>query len=324
MMKYPLKTVHGHSISTLESLLEDSCSAFDDFINLEEENIGGWSNINIRGKTSNFDFILKLPGILKEYETNPYAQQYRLAQYFSRLDLTPSAIEIGRLSDAAETPFYLIEYIEGKTYTKVTDATCDELLALKESLRMLRSQKPPKLRKFSSAIEYLVANHARVENHPWLSKATERSRDLLDQYSPLYSEVEIQTATIDRWSGELMHGDLWIPNVIFRPGHHAVLLDLEACAYGDHLYDLASLLEVHVNTATDKLPLLIHKEDYMNVNMLRPLVLSYVIDWSLERLLTMESGIIEPNLNTSTIYDMIVGYTREKIARLNDLLSYVK
>jgi aminoglycoside phosphotransferase (APT) family kinase protein len=283
--------------------------------------MGGWSNINIRGKTSDFDFILKVPGIMKEYDKNPYEQQHRLAQYFSKFDLTPSPIEIGRFSDAARTPFYLIEYIEGNTYSKVTDVREDELLALKESLRILRSQKPPNLRIFGSANEYLIANHSRVQHHPWLSRARVISQKLLDQYLQLYSKVEEQTTTIDSWSGKLMHGDLWIPNVIFRSGHHAILLDLEACAYGDPLYDLASLLEVHVNTVTEKLPLLIQKEDCMNVNLLRPVVLSYVIDWSLERLLSMESGIVEPNLNTTAIYNMLVAYTREKIDRLTTLIG---
>jgi len=320
MMKYPIKTVHGHSHSDLENLLEDSCNAFDDFINLDQISMGGWSNINIRGKSSGFDFVLKLPKTTIEFKHNPYEKLYKLALYFSRLDIAAHPIEIGRLSDSIGTPFYLVEYVNGTSYTEVTDASEVDLLSLKESLRILKEQRHSELPIYESPSDYLIANHEQVEDHVWLSKASMQTQSLLDKYDQLFPRVKNMTDILGYWSGEVMHGDLWIPNVVFRSEQNALLLDFEACACGDSRYDLSSLLEVHMNTAIENIPSLIQYEDIDMVNSLRPLVLSYVIDWSLERLLSMESGIIEPNLNTNEIRTMILGYAEEKINRLRSLL----
>jgi len=320
MMKYPIKTVHGHSHSDLENLLEDSCDAFNDFINIDQISMGGWSNINIRGNTSGYDFVLKLPKTTIEFKHNPYEKLYKIDLYFSRLDLAAHPIEIGRLSDSIGTPFYLVEYVDGTTHNEVAEASEDELLSLKESLRILKEQKPSGLPRYESPSDYLIANHEQVENHVWLSKASVQTQSLLDKYDLLFPRVKNMTDILGYWSGEVMHGDLWIPNVVFRSEQNALLLDFEVCAFGDSRYDLASLLEVHMNTTTENIPSLIQYEDIDMVNSLRPLVLSYVIDWSLERLLSMESGIIEPNLNTKEIRTIILGYVEEKIDRLRSLL----
>ena len=319
-MKYPINTVHGHSLSVLEGLLEDSCTKFDDFINLEQINMGGWSNINIRGKSSEFDFVLKLPGSIEKFEENPYDALYNLALYFSKFDLTAPPIEVGRLSDSFETPFYLIEYIDGNSHSVVSDVSEDELLSLKETLRIFRDQKPPNLPTYKTPTDHLVTHHVPVENHVWLPKASTETQILLNQFTSLFSKVETQTNNLCKWSGDLMHGDLWIPNVIFRSNQNALLLDLEACSFGDPRYDLASLLEVHVNSSVESIPSLIQKEDIEMIKSHRPVVLSYVIDWCLERLLSMESGIMEPNLSREELHTMIVGYAQEKIDRLRFLL----
>jgi len=320
MMKYPIKTVHGHSHSDLENLLEDSCDAFNDFINIDQISMGGWSNINIRGNTSGYDFVLKLPKTTIEFKHNPYEKLYKIDLYFSRLDLAAHPIEIGRLSDSIGTPFYLVEYVDGTTHNEVAEASEDELLSLKESLRILKEQKPSGLPRYESPSDYLIANHKQVENHVWLSKASMQTQSLLEKYDFLFPRVKNMTDILGYWSGEVMHGDLWIPNVVFRSEQNALLLDFEVCAFGDSHYDLASLLEVHMNITTENIPSLIQYEDIDMVNSLRPLVLSYVIDWSLERLLSMESGIIEPNLNTKEIRTIILGYVEEKIDRLRSLL----
>jgi len=283
--------------------------------------MGGWSNINIRGKSSDFDFVLKLPGSTEKFEENPYDAQYNLALYFSKLDLTAPPIEVGRLSDSAETPFYLMEYIDGNSHSVVSDVSEDELLSLKETLRILRNQKPPNLPTYNKPTDHLVAHHETVENHVWLHRASKKTQILLNQFTSLFSKVNAQTNNLCKWSGELMHGDLWIPNVIFRSDQNALLLDLEACSFGDPRYDLASLLEVHVNSSVESIPALINEEDIEMIKSHRPMVLSYVIDWCFERLLSMESGIMESNLNREELHTMIVGYAQEKIDRLRFLLS---
>lgn len=319
-MKYPLETVHGHSRSRLEDLLENSCDAFDKSVLLEPISLGGWSNINILGKSSGFEFVLKLPWITEEYEINPYDQLHDLSLFFSRIGLTAPPIEVGRLSDSSKTPFFLVEYVDGTTYSSFTDVSEDELLSLKKSHRLLKKQKPHGIPKYESPLDYLTANHAQVENHSWLPRVSKQTRTLIDQYDSLLPQVQSMNEVIGYWSRETMHGDLWLPNIVFHPERKALLLDFEACAIGDSRYDLAYLLEAHVDRSTENIPTLIEDEDIDFVNSLRPLALAYVIDWSLSRLLSMESGIVEQNLSTQEIHTMILGYAREKIGRLKFLL----
>jgi len=320
MMKYPLEIVHGHSRSELEDLLENSCDAFDKSVSLQPISLGGWSNINIRGRSSGFEFVLKLPWITEEYETNPYYQLYNLSLFFSRKGLTASPIEVGRLSDSSKTPFFLMEYVDGTTYSSITDASDDELHSLKESHRLLKKQKPPDIPIYESPLDYLIANHEQVETHSWLPRASKQIQTLIAQYDSLLPQIKSLNEVIGYWSRETMHGDLWAPNIVFNPERKALLLDFEACAIGDSRYDLAYLLEVHVDRSTENIPSLIEDEDIDFVNSLRPLVLAYVIDWSLSRLLSMESGIVEQNLSTHEIHTMIHGYVHEKISRLKFLL----
>ena len=320
MMKYPLKTVHGLSHTKLQDLLEHSCDAFDKSVSLEPVSLGGWSNINIRGRSSGIEFVLKLPWIIEENERNPYDLLYHLSLYFSRLDLAVPPIEVGRLSDSSETPFFLVEYVDGTTYSSITDASEDELLSLRQSHRLFTKQKLLGIPAFESPLDYLTANHAQVENHSWLSTASTQTRTLIDKYDSLLSQVKSMNEVIGYWSRETMHGDLWAPNIVFHPERKVLFLDLEACAIGDSRYDLAYLLEAHVDRRTENIPTLIEDANIDFVNSLRPLVSAYVIDWSLCRLLSMESGVVEPNLNSQKIHTMILGYAREKIVRLKFLL----
>ncbi|TFG28624.1 hypothetical protein EU528_10915 [Candidatus Thorarchaeota archaeon] len=317
MLEYPIKSVHGHTLSELEDILEDSCDSFDDIVVLESTSQGGWSNINIRGSASGLDFILKLPWSTEKYLSNPYERLYKLGLQFARLNIASHPIEVGRLDDSCGTPFFLIEYVDGTTRSTLTDANEDEIHSLKESLRILKEQKPSGIPKYESPSDYLLANHEQVDNHPWLRRASDEAILLLDKYNSLFPKVESAMDIIGYWSGDVMHGDLWIPNIVFRKSSEVLLLDFDACAYGDSRYDLTRLIE---GDELDDVPMLIPDEDLNFVNSLRPLVLSYVIDWSINRLLSMESGIVESNLNTIELRQAIIGHTKEKIARLTTLL----
>ena len=58
MMKRQLSSIHGHNITELERMLQDSCELFDRSVFLERESLGGWENINIRGNYDDFEFML--------------------------------------------------------------------------------------------------------------------------------------------------------------------------------------------------------------------------------------------------------------------------
>ena len=317
-MYYPIKTVHGHTLSELEYILEDSCNSFDDIVILESTSLGGWMNVNIRGTSSDFDFVLKLPWTTEKLESNPYDFLYKLQAQFAKLNITPHPIEVGRLKDSSETPFFLIEYVSGTAHSKIADANEDELLSLKESLRKLKKEKPSGIPKYASPTDFLVANHEQVENHSWLLRASEETKTLLTEYNSLFPKIESRMDILGSWSGDVMHGDLWIPNILFRDSVEALILDFDMCAYGDSRYDLCRLMEGE--DIEENIPSLIPNEDLRFINSLRPLAVAFIVDWSIERLLSMESGVVEPILNTNEIRAGILRYAEEKINRLKILL----
>ncbi|TFH01079.1 MAG: aminoglycoside phosphotransferase family protein [Candidatus Thorarchaeota archaeon] len=320
MMKYPLKIVHGCTLSELEGFLKESCDIFDKSVSLEPTSLGGWSNVNFRGRSSGIEFVLKLPWSTEVFDSNPYNPIYDLSLFFSRLDIASPPLEVGRLPNSSETPFCIVEYIPGTSLPSIGKANENDLLSLKKSHQILKREKPPNIPKYESPFNYFNAIRSPVEEHDWLSKASTETLDILNQYELLLPSVVSSIEIIGYWSGETMHGDLWIPNIIFRSKRNALLLDLEACATGDSRYDLAYLLEAHESASIKEIPLLFEDEDVNFINSLRPLALTSVIDWSITRLLSMESGIVEQNLNTPNIYSMILGYVREKIVRLGFLL----
>lgn len=317
-MKYPITTVHGHTHSELEDILEDSCDVFDDSVVLEQSSMGGWSNINIRGSCSDFKFVLKLPWSNGPYPQNPYEQLYRLTVHYARLNITPYPIEVGRLKDSTSTPYLLMEYAEGTMLSSIMDANSEQIISLKESLRILRSEKPKAIPQFRTPAEYLATIHNKAESNPQLSVASLEVQSIIETYTPLFHQTETLVDILGYWNGDVMHGDLWIPNILFRPGQEALLLDLDACAYGDSRYDLSYLTE---GKQLAQVPQLIDENDINFVDSLRPLVLSCLIDWCIDRLLSMEAGIVERNLNTPKIRKAVIDYTNSKIDRLSELFS---
>lgn len=321
MINYPVTKIHGHTLPTLERLLHESCDILDSDVSLNREILGGWSNINIRGSSNGLEFVLKLPGIIKKHEINPYERLNRIYRNLNDINITASPIAIGRLHDSPETPFFLLSFISGKTYDSLNEVSLEELRALKKSLELLSRQKSLDLPKYDGPLDYLATFHHRAITHSNQSKTSGEILELVSSSSTLYPSIETEINSIPSWSGKVMHGDLWMPNIIFQKGRKCILLDLESCAYGEPLYDLAYLLEASEGHSIDRFLFSEFNDDIDVIHNYRPLALEYVIDWCIERLVLMEAGMIEPNLNHPDTRQLVINYAKEKITRLKSLLS---
>lgn len=320
LTKRQLSRVHGHTITELECMLQDSCDLFDGDVSLEREALGGWSNINIRGLCDSIDFVLKLPWSMSSHDPNQYKHLYNITQFFGKLGVTAMPLFMGQLSDEKETPFIIIEYVHGVVHNSLLDFSEHDNGNLRDCLQILYKQKPPGLRKYKSSSDFLSATHSYVENHESLLSCTQEIALLIDSFNEVYPKVLSYTDSLDAWLPTVMHGDLWVPNIILQSGK-ATLLDFEACAYGNQFYDLAYLLESPVSTFVEQPPGFLSPDEEHEVNNLRPLAVGFLINWSLERLLSMESGLIEPNLNTVNSRSDVIDYTRSKISRLKAIIS---
>jgi aminoglycoside phosphotransferase (APT) family kinase protein len=286
---------------------------------LEHETLGGWSNINIRGYSSGIDFVLKLPWSITSKDANHYESLNDIGQFFSKLSITARPLSSGALSNEKETPFIIFEYIEGVKHNSLLDFSVQDIRFLKDCLQILSSQKPPGLKRYKSPSDFLTSTHSLVENHNGFSNSSQEVGQLIDTFNEIYPEVLSDTDSLGSWQSSTMHGDLWVPNIILQ-SEKAILLDFEACVYGNQFYDLAYLLESPASTSVEKLPGLLCPDEEDEVNNLRPLAVAFLIDWSLERLLSMESGLMEPNLSTMVSRSVVIDYVRTKISRIKEIL----
>jgi len=319
MTKRQLTRVHGHSITELEHLLQDASDLFDDVVSLEHENLGGWSNINIRGYSTGIDFVLKLPWSISSHNTDPYKNLNDISLFFNKLGIAALPLAMGKLSDEMETPFIVFEYIDGVIHDSLTEFSPQEITSLKDCLQLLSQQKPPGLKRYKSPSDHLTTYYSLVENHEGFSSISQEVTVLIDSFNEFYHEVLSFTDSLGTWFPSIMHGDLWIPNIILK-SERVILLDFEACAYGNRLYDIAYLLETPMSASVETFPGLLSSEEVDEVNSLRSLVVAFLVNWSLERLLSIDSGLVEPNLSTPENRSALIDYTCSKITRLKTLL----
>jgi aminoglycoside phosphotransferase (APT) family kinase protein len=319
MIDLGVTRIHGHTIVELEQLLRDACDFFDGDVVLKEQSLGGWSNINVLGQSDGIDFVLKIPASIPPYKTSHYNRLFATSSFLGKTGVTTKPLAVGKISDDVDTPFIIFEYIDGVIHENLADFSQNEKESLRKSLQILSQQKPPGLTRYTSAHEYLTSVHGLVESHIHRSRCSQEVNELLSTFRKVYSRVLAYTDLLEPWSLGLMHGDLWAPNIVFRKGT-VVLLDLESCAYGSCFFDLAYLLEADAKASQNLAKGLVSREEIEDVNGLRPPVIAYLILWSLERLLTMEAGLLDPSLTAQRIRTALIDYTRSKISRLSSIL----
>ncbi|MFW9768197.1 MAG: aminoglycoside phosphotransferase family protein [Candidatus Thorarchaeota archaeon] len=311
--------VHGHTIYEIQSLLSESCAIFDSTMSLDISTLGGWSNINIRGQYADGNFVLKLPWRVSKQNPNYYKSLFDISHYYNRLGIAASPLSIGTLPDKNETPFIIFEYVEGDIHQSVEQFSDYDISLLKESLKILYRGKPAGLRDYHSPASFLSATHSRISSHEFLRSCSKVVSQLNTSLSELLPMVQSHADSLGRWTSSVMHGDLWFPNIVIQ-SDKVVLLDFEDCVIGNRFYDLAFFHETPATSEIMPIPGLLDRDDAEMVTQLRPIALSYIIIWSIERLLSMEAGCVEPNLSTPRVRVAVIEYTRSKIERLKKLL----
>jgi len=317
-MRIPVTKIHGHTIYEIQHLLHSTCEHIQKDVVLDTSSLGGWSNINIQGTSEGTKFVLKLPWSIMHFDTNPYSKLGSLLTSLSRSKLATPPMAVGRLPDKNETPYMLLHYLDGTTYSSISNASREELQALKDTLHQLSLQKPSGLRKYVTPFDYLTELYIEVTSHNALPSGSTETMSLVQEFQEQYTKLSSKIEALGIWSGTLMHGDLWEPNILFQDGQ-VILLDFESCSYGDSIYDLAYLLEASDGPPIEELPVLLYSHYKENVNSFRPIALMALIGWSLDRLLFLDAGLVEQNLSTPKIRKSIVRYTQAKISRLASL-----
>ncbi|MHA2140522.1 MAG: aminoglycoside phosphotransferase family protein [Candidatus Thorarchaeota archaeon] len=320
MTKQRLVKVHGHSLLELEGMLLESCDLFDKKVELDTESLGGWSNVNICGHSGELDFVLKLPWSVSSLDEGHYKKLYDTSLFFSNLGIASKPLALGCLTDSAQTPFILFEYVEGTIHESLSDFSSSEIVSLRKSLDILSKQKPSGLKQYDSPSKYLTDAINPVVDHAGFTDCSEELSQLITSYTKTHDTLLSYANSLDSWSSSIMHGDLWTPNILMKNGK-VVLLDFEACAYGDRFFDLACLLEPFNNPPLSNHPRLVNSDELDDVDSLRPIANSYLITWSLERLLSMESGLVEPNLASTEVRSSLIEYINSKMIRLKSLLD---
>ncbi len=319
MTERQLTIVHGHSIDELESLLKESCDLFDNDVHLQREGFGGMSNINIRGHFNDQDFVLKLPGTHYIQDAAHYRRLYKTSEYYAVRNIAAMPLSRGLLSDKMETPFIIFEYIKGVVQNSLHDYSDHDKMLLKECLNSLYSRKTPSLRKYNSPSSFLEANQVFIDSHVGLSSCSQEVSQLNTSFSEILPKVLSYSDSLGTWNSSVMHGDLWGPNIVIQ-SKRAVLLDFEACAMGNRIYDFAYILETEINSSIDLLSNLLDADEMNIVSSYRVVASTYMIIWSIERLLSMDAGLVEPNLNTKESWSNFIRWTRPKITRLKEIL----
>jgi aminoglycoside phosphotransferase (APT) family kinase protein len=240
-----------------------------------------------------------------------------MSTYFGKVGISPSPLSLGWLSDEKETPFILMEYIEGASYQNLQEMSTKELKLFRDCLETVYALKPSGLRSYYSPLDYMLSITSQIASHPKLSSCSDELSSLIRKYKESEESLLNYAELLGSWSMTFMHGDLWVPNVIFHDDR-AFLLDFEDCALGEMHLDLARLIES--SSSTPDLPNeLVNGFDELLIQDFRPIGLGYIIGWSLERLLSMEAGFVESNLNLETSRAAVMDFTLSKVSQLKSI-----
>ncbi|MGY5876874.1 MAG: aminoglycoside phosphotransferase family protein [Candidatus Thorarchaeota archaeon] len=320
MYSQRITEVHGHSVSELAELLRNSWDVSKTDCMLNSVTLGGWTSFNILVESKGARYVLKLPAIIGHHEANPYRYQFNAASQISREGLCPRPVEIGRFSNRNETPYCIYEYVEGQVRPSISSFSQDDLHEISSHLSRLSNLNPTDLKAFSKPSDYL--SHIVQNTKSVAEMSTSQSTLLRTSLDKLVSTLDY-TDEIDsntKWSSKLMHGDLHESNIVFR-ADGLYFLDLEACCYGEPLYDFSYILieSDEDDSSSDLESLKASQMDSETSWALDILATVSVTAWTIERLLYIEADRVDPLLASVETRNAMFGYLNAKLSILSEL-----
>lgn len=319
MYKEPFTSVHGLSIEELEGLLREALPG--NIIDISPYLMNGWSNLNIPIIINKQKGVLKLPGLMTEFKTNPFEKEYSILSTLHTQGISPRPLFIGRLNNDKQTSFMIYEYVEGRVINSLGVFSNVERSLLKQSLSTLSQIHVSCIPIFKSTNAYLDSIRERISN-------VQQEFGSKGFISDVFVKFEAQLNSIDshindvEWRTGFMHGDLQENNIVFCE-NRAILLDFEFSAIGDPLFDIVYLHYQHVHSTAIDESLILEGDSVERAISLVPLVLASVICWSVEYLTYYYNGLLEPNIMVKKSPDSVALYIRAKLRELQQGLETI-
>ncbi len=319
MCRESFTSIHGLSKDELENSLRNTLT--ESTIDVSSCLLGGWSNLNILITINGQKGVLRLPGLVTEFETNPFENEYALLSTLHTHGISPRPVFIGRLHNNMNTPFIIYEFVKGRVIGSFDEFSNAEKSLLKQSLSVLSQTHAPFVPFFKSASDYIDS---------LMNKISDVQLEISphDPLLELIAELEVQLMSIYsyindiEWRTGFMHGDLQENNIVFCKDR-AVFLDFEFSAIGDPLLDIAYLHNQRFHSSVIDESLIPQGDSVERASDLVPLALAFAISWGIEHIAHYSNGLLEPNLMVHKTHENVVLYTKSKLKELKDRLETI-
>ncbi len=311
--------LHGHSVTTIERLINETTVMLPRPVRIESILSTGWSNINLMARSDSRRVIIKLPGIRTACLYRKYESLFDITLALSEQDICPKPIEVGSLDDVSRTPFVIMEYEHGRIPEKIECLRPEEITAIATTLTKFRNCRPPYVNTYHRPSDYLRAILAQLE------EATRQTSSRAGLYvQRLTSGCTGMGAYLDatcEWGPlRMVHGDLQEANILLLPHGQAKLLDFESCFMGEPAFDLAYIVCQRPGLNPEAAPpSLSSMDESARARDLIPLALMSVICWSISYLSWSERGCIERIIEQQHPPAEVLDYIEEKLRHIERL-----
>ena len=320
-MDRALTVVHGHTLKRIEELILRSLPEQDSPLYIKNVMAGGMSNINLRGLLGALEIVIKLPSELGPFFPDYYERLFSVTKGLHSEGIAPKPMAYGLLDDVNETPFIIMEFVEGAQCHSLIDFSLSEIVKTVILRDKMTQLKPPDLPSYSPQ-GYIQSVFMPLRSMDALFSLPERDVNLLlDRFMGAEDMLRNHSESITDWRNDFMHGDFHEGNIVFT-NEDAILLDFEYSAMGDSKIDLAYLrIQPEIPYPNRIMASLTKNEVYTeSFQKFEPLALSFAISWTLKNLRLLDAGCLEQNAMKGYNRSQLLNYAKAKLVQLDELL----